>query len=93
MLLIRTKGGEYYIDYVLNRSSIRQWSLKQLADYGYDTETGIWAECPGYSQVVIGDYTDMVTIFDRNLGMDLTGEIPVIKKRWPPTRNICFRIV
>ena len=38
------KGGEYYIDYVLNRSSIRQWSLKQLADYGYDTETGIWAE-------------------------------------------------
>ena len=32
------KGGEYYIDYVLNRSSIRQWSLKQLADYGYDAE-------------------------------------------------------
>lgn len=74
------KGGEYYIDYVLNRSSIRQWSLKQLADYGYDAETGIWAECPGYSQVVVGDYTDMVTIFDRNLGMDLTEEIPVIKK-------------
>ncbi len=48
------KGGEYYIDYVLNRSSIRQWSLKQLADYGYDAETGIWAECPGYSQVVVG---------------------------------------
>lgn len=93
MLLIRIKGGEYYIDYVLNRSSIRQWSLKQLADYGYDAETGIWAECPGYSQVVVGDYTDMVTIFDRNLGMDLTEEIPVIKKRWPPTRNICFRIV
>ncbi len=46
-----------------------------------------------YSQVVVGDYTDMVTIFDRNLGMDLTEEIPVIKKRWPPTRNICFRIV
>lgn len=93
MLLIRIKGGEYYIDYVLNRSSIRQWSLKQLADYGYDAETGIWAECPGYSQVVVGDYTDMVTIFDRNLGMDLTEEIPVIKKWWPPTRNICFRIV
>ena len=48
------KGGENYIDYVLNRSSIRQWSLKQLADYGYDAETGIWAECPGYSQVVVG---------------------------------------
>ena len=28
------KGREYYIDYVLNRSSIRQWSLTKLADYG-----------------------------------------------------------
>ncbi len=45
------KGREYYIDYVMNRSSIRQWSLTQLADYGYDINTGIWAECPGYSQV------------------------------------------
>ena len=25
------KGREYYIDYVLNRSSIRQWSLNKLA--------------------------------------------------------------
>jgi len=78
---------------VLNRSSIRQWSLKRFAGYGYDAETGIWAECPGYSQVVVGDYMDMVTIFDRSWGMDLIKEIPVIKKRWSPIRNICFRIV
>ncbi len=74
------KGREYYIDYVLNKSSIRQWSLKDLADYGYDTETGVWAECVGYSQVVLNDFTDMVRIFDRNLGMDLMNEIPVIEK-------------
>lgn len=74
------KGRGYYIDYVLNQSSIRQWSLKKLAGYGYDAETGIWAECPGYSQVVINDYTDLVTIFDRNLGIDLTEELPVIKQ-------------
>ena len=72
------KGREYYIDYVVNRSSIRQWSLKQLAAYGYDSATGIWAECPGYSQVVLNDYTDLVTLFDRNLGRDLTAELPVI---------------
>ena len=37
------KGREYYIDYVLNQSSIRQWSLSELADYGFDKNTGIWA--------------------------------------------------
>lgn len=84
------KGRDYYIDYVLNRSSIRQWSLKELAGYGYDKNTGIWAECPGYSQVVIGDYTDFVTIFDRNLGMDLTEELPVIKKAVMATPQYLF---
>ena len=31
------KGRGYYIDYVINQSSLRQWSLKQLADYGFDS--------------------------------------------------------
>lgn len=74
------KGREYYIDYIINQSSIRQWSLKQLAEYGYDSNTGIWAECPGYSSVVVGDYAQFVTLFDRNLGHDLTKDIPVISK-------------
>ena len=74
------KGRGYYIDYVLNRSSIRQWSLKKLADYGYDLQTGIWAECPGYSAVVLNDYTGFTTLFDRNLGFDLTQELPVIPR-------------
>ena len=74
------KGREYYIDYIINRSSIRQWSLKQLAEYGYDSNTGIWAECPGYSSVVVGDYAQFVSLFDRNLGRDLTKDIPVISK-------------
>ncbi|MBE6288063.1 MAG: six-hairpin glycosidase [Mediterranea massiliensis] len=74
------RGRQYYIDYVLNQSTIRQWSLKQLADYGYDARTGIWAECPGYSQVVLNDYTDLVTIFHRNFGKDLLQDIPVIAR-------------
>ena len=65
------KGREYYIDYVMNRSSIRQWSLTQLADYGFDINTGIWAECPGYSSVVINDYANFVNQFDTNLQYDL----------------------
>lgn len=74
------KGRGYYIDYVLNRSSIRQWSLSKLADYGFDKDTGIWAECPGYSCNVVADYADFTDLFDRNLGLDLTEKIPVITK-------------
>ena len=84
------KGREYYIDYVLNRSSIRQWSLKKLADYGYDSNTGIWAECPGYSSVVLNDYANFTNLFDRNLGFDLTKELPVIPKAVAATPQHLF---
>ncbi len=73
------KGRAYYIDYVLNRSSIRQWSLSRLAQYGYDPQTGIWAECPGYSTgVVVNDFADFTHLFDRNLSYDLVKELPVL---------------
>ncbi|WP_300700218.1 heparinase II/III family protein [Bacteroides sp.] len=84
------KGREYYIDYVLNRSSIRQWSLKKLADYGYDSQTGIWAECPGYSSVVLNDYTNFTNLFDHNLGFDLTKELPIIPKAVAATPQHLF---
>ncbi len=48
----------------MNRSGIRQWSLTRLADYGFDINTGIWAECPGYSSVVINDYANFANQFD-----------------------------
>ena len=84
------KGREYYIDYVLNRSSIRQWSLKKLADYGYDSNTGIWAECPGYSSVVLNDYANFTNLFDRNLEYDLTLDLPVIPKAVAATPQYLF---
>lgn len=74
------KGRDHYIDLVLNRSSIRQWSLKDLAAAGYDPETGVWGECAGYSMVVLNDFTDMVDILDRELGIDLVAQLPVIAK-------------
>lgn len=74
------KGREYYIDYVLNQSSIRQWSLTRLADYGFDASTGIWAESPGYSSVVVDDYANFIHLFDTNLNYDLVGEMPVLAK-------------
>ena len=74
------KGRAYYLDYILNRSSIRQWSISQLADYGFDSKTGIWAECPGYSQNVVGDYSGFIRWADSNLNMDLLPQLPVVEK-------------
>ena len=84
------KGRGYYIDYVLNQSGIRQWSLKKLADYGYDPHTGIWAECPGYSGVVMNDYANFTSLFDRNLHCDLTKELPVLPKAVAATPQYLF---
>ena len=74
------RGREYYTDKVFKDSSIRQWSLDRLADYGFDKETGIWAECPGYSLNVVRDYVDFTGLSDANLGKDLTERLPVIGK-------------
>ena len=84
------KGREYYIDYVMNRSSIRQWSLTRLADYGFDINTGIWAECPGYSSVVINDYANFVNQFDTNLQYDLVKAMPILSKAVATTPQYLF---
>ena len=84
------KGREYYIDYVMNRSGIRQWSLTRLAEYGFDSKTGIWAECPGYSSVVINDYANFVNQFDTNLQYDLVKAMPVLSKAVATTPQYLF---
>ena len=84
------KGREYYIDYVMNRSGIRQWSLTRLAEYGFDSKTGIWADCPGYSSVVINDYANFVNQFDNNLRYDLVKAMPVLSKAVATTPQYLF---
>ena len=74
------KGRGYYIDNVLNKSSIRQWSLPSLMDYGFDKNTGIWAECPGYSINVVGDFANFIAWSDGNFNADLLPQFPVISK-------------
>lgn len=85
-----SKGREYYIDYVLNKSGIRQWSLPKLIDYGFDKNTGIWAECPGYSINVVGDFANFINWFDRNLNYDILPQFPVIAKAVAATPQYLF---
>ncbi|HJV76763.1 MAG TPA: heparinase II/III family protein, partial [Paludibacter sp.] len=84
------KGREYYIDYVLNKSSIRQWSLPRLMEYGFDKTTGIWAECPGYSNNVVGDFANFIAWFDRNLNYDILPQFPIIAKAVAATPQYLF---
>lgn len=72
------KGREYYIDRVVNTSSLRQWSLKDLAAYGFDPTTNIWGECPGYSMGVIGDFCSFMRLFDTKLDRNLIDDLPML---------------
>lgn len=74
------KGREYYIDYILNKSSARQWSLTDFLKYGYDTNTGIWNECPGYAQGVTKDLTNFIRDYDNTFNQNLLPYAPVMKK-------------
>ncbi|MCG1037430.1 hypothetical protein [Polaribacter sargassicola] len=74
------KGREYYINYILNVTSARQWSLTKFMDFGYDKNTGVWAECPGYSQGVTKDLTTFINDFDNTFDHNILPYTPTINK-------------
>ena len=74
------KGREYYINYILNRSSARQWSLTKFLDYGYDANTGVWSECPGYAQGVTRDLMNFIRDYDNTFDQNLLPFAPVMTK-------------
>ena len=73
------KGREYYIDYILNVTSARQWSLSKFMDYGYDKENGVWAECPGYSMGVTKDLTHFMEDFNNTFDHNILPYMPVME--------------
>lgn len=74
------KGREYYINYILNETSVRQWSLNKFMEYGYDYDNGVWAECPGYSMGVTKDLTHFIKDFNTTFNHDILPYMPVMKK-------------
>lgn len=90
------KGREYYQDRVLNKSSIRQWSMKRMTDYCFDHNTAIWYESPGYSTTVLNDFASFANRMDVEAGMDMFKDLPVLKRAvmaspqyLMPNRMIC----
>lgn len=74
------KGGPYYLDQIMNHTSTRQWSMKKLIDYGYDENTGVWNESPGYSMNVLNDFIHFAEFYDRNFNIDLIQYMPVLRQ-------------
>lgn len=74
------KGREYYINHILNISSARQWALPRFIDYGYNSQTGIWNESPGYSQSVAHELTMFILDYDNTFNQNLLPYIPVMYK-------------
>lgn len=74
------KGREYYIDFTLNQTSARQWSLLKFMDYGYDESNGVWAECPGYSIGVTKDLAHFIQDFQNTFDHNILPYTPVMEK-------------
>ena len=72
------KGKQYYLDYVVNQNSIRQWSMNKLIDFGFDKDSKTWYESPGYSTTVLGTISDFANRFDEKTGIDLFAKRPIL---------------
>ena len=72
------KGKQYYLDYVVNQNSIRQWSMNKLIDFGFDQKAKTWYESPGYSTTVLGTICDFANMLDEKAGIDLFKLRPIL---------------
>ena len=72
------KGKQYYLDYIVNQNSIRQWSMNKLIDFGFDAHSKTWYESPGYSTTVLGSICDFANMLDEKAGIDLFKQRPVL---------------
>ena len=73
------KGKQYYLDYIVNQNSIRQWSMNRLIDFGFDAKSNTWYESPGYSTTVLGSICDFANMLDEKAGIDLFKQRPILK--------------
>ena len=72
------KGKQYYLDYIVNQNSIRQWSMNKLIDFGFDSNSKTWYESPGYSTTVLGSICDFANMLDEKAGIDLFKQRPIL---------------
>ena len=72
------KGKQYYLDYIVNQNSIRQWSMNKLIAFGFDAKSKTWYESPGYSTTVLSTLCDFANMLDEKAGIDLFKQRPIL---------------
>lgn len=72
------RGRDHYLNYVVNESGIRQWSMKELAAFGFDPVAHTWYESPGYSLGVVGTFVAFADRLDEQAGIDLFQQMPIL---------------
>ncbi len=72
------RGKQYYLDYIINRDSIRQWSIPRLIDFGFDPSSKTWYESPGYSVTMVGGLCEFADMLDSSAGIDLFERCPIL---------------
>ncbi len=83
-------GKQYYIDVVLHKDFVRQWSLSTLAKRGFDQNNGIWHECAGYNLVVLEEYHKVRNLLLQLTGQDLYDELPILTKAHQAAPQMLF---
>lgn len=84
------KGRGHYLDVVMNRSSVRNLSVRDLCAKGFDQDAGTWWECPGYSLVTLKDLAKFAAKIRDVAHIDLYDDIPVLKKAFAAAGEYLF---
>jgi hypothetical protein len=84
------RGRQYYINEIMNHTTIRQFSLKESVVDLFDQETGIWPESATYSMSVCNDMLDVISLIDNAENNHLLDTFPIMKKAVPATAQYLF---
>ena len=84
------RGRQYYLNEILNHTTIRQFALKEMVDETFDPQTGLWPESANYSMSVCKDLLDVISLIDNAENNHLLDTFSVLKKAIPATAEYLF---
>ena len=84
------RGRQYYINEILNNTTIRQFALREMVDECFDPVTGLWLESPNYSMSVCRDLLDVICMIDNAENNRLIDDFSILGKAVPATTQYLF---
>lgn len=84
------KGRQYYINEIMNHTTIRQFALKEAVADIFDQETGMWPESANYSMSVCKDMLDIICLIDNAENNRMLDTFAILKKAVPATVEYLF---